>query len=276
MIGTPITFEIKASANGKEVKLDSFNTYIKNSLELSDKEAKAITTAVFIMADGSVRHVLTVVNVQGSKYFADINSKTNGTCILIKNDVTYSDAQGKWYESVANELGSRMITTCLDKGNTNTIQGEKAIVREEFVALLVHALGLPQTSNVTATFNDIAGSNFATEIGAAYEYGIINGVTATQFAPNKTIARQEAMVMLQRAAKIAEFSGKGGNVAPFKDANKISSWARDAVIFNVENGFIVGSNGEIKPHDNITVAESMTATLRLLQKSNLVDVRTEA
>ena len=82
--------------------------------------------------------------------------------------------------------------------------------------------------------------------------------------------------MLQRAAKIAELTSQGGNAVSFKDASKVSNWAQDAVAFNVENGLIVGSNGQIKPQDTITRAESMVAILRLLQKSNLIDVKIEA
>lgn len=40
--------------------------------------------------------------------------------------------------------------------------------------------------------------HYTAEIGAAYEYGIINGVTANQFAPNKTIKRQESMTIILR------------------------------------------------------------------------------
>ena len=113
------------------------------------------------------------------------------------------------------------------------------------------------------------------EIGAAYEYGIINGITVNQFARNKTITRQEAMVMIQRAAKIAELKGQDGNAVSFKDASKVTSWEQYAVAFKVGNELIVGSNGEIKPQDTITRAESMTIILRLLQKSNLIDVKVE-
>lgn len=275
VVGTPMKFEIKASANGKEIKIEAFDTYVKNGLEVSEKEAKEITTAVIILSDESMRHVPTKLSTKDGKQIIDISSKTNGIYVLVKNNISYSDAEGKWYENVVNELGSRMIIKCLDRANTNTIQGEKDITREEFAALLVNALGLPQTSHAANHFSDVANSNYTAEIGAAYEYGIINGVTETTFAPNKTITRQEAMVMLQRAAKIAALKGQGGSTVSFKDASKISNWAQEAVAFNVGNGLIVGSNEEIRPQDTITRAESMVVLLRLLQKSNLIDVKTE-
>ena len=40
VIGTPMKFEIKALADGKEVKIESFNTYVKNSVEVSEKKQK--------------------------------------------------------------------------------------------------------------------------------------------------------------------------------------------------------------------------------------------
>ena len=273
VIGMSVKTEINALANGKEIKIETFNTYVKNSLEVSEKEAREITTAVMIMPDGSMKHVPTKLSAKNGKQIIDINSKTNGTYVLIKNNVFYRNSKGKWYEGAVNELGSRMIIKCLDRANTNTIQGENNITREEFAALLVNALGLPQTYNATAIFSDLGESNYTAEIGAAYKYGIINGITPTTFAPSKNITRQEAMVMIQRVAKIAEYKEKGGNAISFKDANKISNWARDAVAFNVENGLIIGSNGEIKPQDTLTRAESMVTTLRLLQKSDLIDTK---
>lgn len=43
---------------------------------------------------------------------------------------------------------------------------------------------------------------------------------------------------------------------------------------NVGSGLIVGSDGKIRPLDNISRAETATLVLKLLQKAALVDVRT--
>ncbi|MEA4933301.1 MAG: S-layer homology domain-containing protein [Lawsonibacter sp.] len=79
--------------------------------------------------------------------------------------------------------------------------------------------------------------------------------------------------MLQRAAVLTEFSGTSGALDSFADADAVGSWAKDAVKWNVGSGLIVGSGGLLRPNDNITRAESATVILRLLQKAELVDVR---
>ncbi|HEX2926277.1 MAG TPA: S-layer homology domain-containing protein, partial [Ruminiclostridium sp.] len=65
------------------------------------------------------------------------------------------------------------------------------------------------------------------------------------------------------------------NTKNFTDYGTQSAWATYAVDFNINNGFIEGFNGQFKPKSNITRAETATVVLKLLQKSNLVDVRTK-
>ena len=83
------------------------------------------------------------------------------------------------------------------------------------------------------------------------------------------------MLMIQKAASIAEYSGVTGTApSGFTDAGTVSSYAKSALTFNLTNGLIVGNNGLIRPHDNISRAEAATVVLKLLQKSKLIDVRT--
>lgn len=273
MLNAPMTFEVQAMANGKEIKLDTLNTYVVINTEVTAKEAEDITTAMIIGKDGKMYHTPTNVYKKDNKYFVQVNSLLGGSYIFIENKVNYSDAEGKWYEVAVNELGSRMITKCLEEGNM--IQGDKAITRAEFAALLANALGLPQAPESADCFKDVANSSYLGEIGAAYQYGIIEGVSKDQFAPNKTITREEAMVMMQRAAEIAQLEGEKGQLEEFEDYSKVSEWAKEAVAFNVGSSLIVGSNNRLCPQSTITRAESMTVVLRMLQKAKLIDVRTQ-
>jgi hypothetical protein len=83
------------------------------------------------------------------------------------------------------------------------------------------------------------------------------------------------MAMAQRAAKIAEFTGTNGSLASFTDSDKISAWAKSAAEFNVGSGLIVCSNDELRSGEDISRAETATVILRLLQKAELVDVRSK-
>ena len=111
-------------------------------------------------------------------------------------------------------------------------------------------------------------------VGAAVKYGIIYGYTDGSFRPNADITRQEAMVMMQRAAKVAGYAGTTGSLVSFTDASSVGAWAKSAVEFNVGSGLIQGNAGKLNPNSSITRAETAVVVLRLLQKSGLVDVRT--
>lgn len=80
--------------------------------------------------------------------------------------------------------------------------------------------------------------------------------------------------MLTRAAKLIAWEGDAAASAGFVDMDKVSTWALDAVAFNTVNGLIIGDGGYINPTGTITRAETGTVLLRLLQKADLVDVRT--
>lgn len=147
------------------------------------------------------------------------------------------------------------------------------MTRAEFAAIIIRSLGLPE--NGKSSFTDVKSADwFYGAVGAASEYGIILGYEDGSFRPDASITRQEAMAMTARAAKVAELKAQNVSVQGFTDLEQVSAWALEAVSFNTANGLIIGSDGALRPNDGISRAETATVVLRLLQKSKLVDVRT--
>lgn len=269
LVLSPVEFTVTAAYNGKTVSVDTFNAYINREIEVTAAQAANITTAVVVNADGSVRHVPTNVVKKNGKYYAIINSRTNSTYALIQNEVTFADATGKWYEAAANEMGSRKI---IGGRSADIFDGGASITRAEFTVILVRALGLP--GDGTSRFSDIPATAWCTgAVAAAAQYGIVSGKSGNRFEPNVAITRQEAMVMLQRAAVLTEFAGTVGNLDGFADADSVGVWAKDAAKWNVGSGLIQGTDGKLNPTASITRAQSAVIILRLLQKAELVDVR---
>ena len=271
----PVEFTVTATYNGQSVNVENFESYVQRDIELpSDVDPKTITTAVVVEANGTERHVPTEVYSKGGKWYAKINSMTNSTYALIHNSVSFNDATGKWYADVVTEMASRKIISGIGE---NMFAGERAITRAEFAAIIVRALGLPTNGN--AAFTDVVSNDwYYGAVGIAFEYGIVGGKGEGIFDPSANITREEAMVIIARAAKLcgmdtAIASGATG-LSSFEDASQISSWAYDGASFNVRSGLIKGSNGKIEPSADITRAETATVVLRLLQKAGLVDVRT--
>lgn len=266
-------FKVTASYGGKSLEVSRFSNYVSRTVEITEEQAQKITTAIVHEANGSIRHVPTFVYQKDGKWYAEINSCTNSVYTLIYNEINFPDASGKWYEKVVNEMGSRMIIFGRENGE---FEGSANITRAEFAAILIRALGLPADGNVSV-FTDVQKNQwYYGAVGTAYEYGLISGKTHTAFDPMANITREEAMLMIARAAKKANFTGTYSELTGFTDAKNVSSWALEGVKFNVGSGIIVGSNGKLCPEENISRAESAAVILRLLQKAELVDVRSKS
>jgi len=267
----PMQFTVTARYGGKTVDITEFLRFLTRNVEITEQQARSITTAIVVEPDGTIRHVPTNVHTSGGKWYASIFSLTNSAYALISNEVTFPDATGRWYASAANEAGSRRIVIGI--GN-NVFAGDRDITRAEFAAILVNAMGLPANGNGTV-FTDVpANAWYAGAVGKAYEYGLVLGIGNNEFAPTIQITREEAMLMIRRAARLAEFEGATGNLNAFTDARNVSSWALEAAQWNVGSGLIIGEGDRIlAPKDNITRAETAMVVLRLLRAAGLVDNR---
>ncbi|WP_312429870.1 S-layer homology domain-containing protein [Lacrimispora sp.] len=267
----PVEFVVTATYNKSTVSVDAFNAYIDRVIEVTKEQAAKIATAVVVNADGSTRHVPTEVYEKDGKFYAAIHSRTNSTYALIYNNVAFADAKGKWYEAAVNEMGSRKIIT---GDSNNNFAGDNNITRAEFTSILVRALGLPVDK--TSTFDDISATDwYSGAVATAVQFGLVNRDDNNRFAPQDSITRQEAMLMLQRAAALTRFTGVSSTLDGFKDAKNVAPWAKNAMEWSVGSGLIDGSNGQLSPTQNMTRGESAAILLHLLQKAKLVDVRSK-
>ena len=162
----------------------------------------------------------------------------------------------------ADELG--LIPDCLE-GEDLTAD----ITRAEFAAVAVKVYealsgtaALPNTVNPFTDTSDI-------EVLKAYNLGITNGTSATEFSPDALLNREQAATMLTRTFKRATMNGwtlqSDGQFAltytkpaAFADDKDISAWAKDSVYFMAANGIINGvGNNKFAPK-NVTTEEQAT------------------
>ena len=125
----------------------------------------------------------------------------------------------------------------------------KPATREEFCELAV--LLYEKRTGTTAVavspnpFTDTTNPSLL----KAYALKITNGKSATTFAPDQNISRQEVAVMFRnsiRAFLPAEDFSTAGAPA-FSDIGQVSSWALDAVLYTGRKGFLKGTNGAFMP-----------------------------
>lgn len=276
IVGAPVSFNIVASHEGKDVIVDKFNGYVQRSIEIPDG-TDHVSTGVVIDEDGTMRQVPTNFEVKDGKTIATISSLTNSMYALVNLNAqaSFSDVKSGWAKSAIENLATRMIVQGQSAGKFNP---SGAITRAEFATILVNALGV-KSSAITTQFGDVAANAwYAKSVSAAYEYGLITGVTATSFAPTKNVTRQEAMTMLARAMKWAGYdttmneSGIASALAAFKDQSSVSEWAKAAVAANVKFGIVNGDDTHaVHPQNNISRAEVAAIVEKVLKNAHLIN-----
>ena len=110
-----------------------------------------------------------------------------------------------------------------------------------------------------ATFTDVAeGAWYADAIAWAQDVGIAKGITETRFAPNSNVTREQAATFLYRF--VTEYlkieSAESTDLSMYKDADKISSYAKTAVAWATAKNLFEGfPNGTLQPKDTLTRAQ---------------------
>ncbi|QJD83839.1 RCC1 domain-containing protein [Cohnella herbarum] len=272
----PAEFYVLASSNGKSVEADKFETYVAYEIPLPKGALSGrgnTITALALEADGTVHHAPTSFASRDGIDYAVVRSLLSGTYFVVNHPKSFADVKGHWAEKAVNDLASRMIV----KGVDDTHYRPNAVVtRAEFAAILVRALGIADNGQ-TSAFTDVgAGDWFAGAVAKAQEYRLVEGDARRKFHPTKSIARQEAIVMIVRAMKLAGLNANIGaaeadaEMSKFADGAAVAAWAKEAFAAAVKNGIVGGSNGKAKPASAVTRAETAAIVQRLLEKSKLI------
>ncbi len=159
---------------------------------------------------------------------------------VTKAGATFGDISAHENRLAIEALASRGIIDGMGDGK---FAPDASMTRAQFAAITVRGLGL--TASGQSEFTDVAaGKWYAPYIATAAKYGIINGVGGGKFAPESTITRQEAAVMVARAAKLCgmdtamEAAEVRDVLAQFSDYVKSADWARAGLAFCYDSGIL--------------------------------------
>ncbi len=191
---------------------------------------------------------------------------------IVSLDKTFEDIKGHTNQTAIEELATRNIIN----GKTDiSFEPQSTMTRAEFATIVVRGLGLPVKSGTI--FNDVTANDwFYDYVNTAYSYGIIKGVSDTEFNPNGTITREESAVMITRAAKLC---GMDTNIETFEARNilagfldyvKASDWAVGSLAFCYDNKILSDGVIEIKPKEAVTRAEIAQMLYNMLLFSKLI------
>ncbi len=107
------------------------------------------------------------------------------------------------FSDVPEDYSYKKAITTLSKLNVidgyedGTFGPNKAITRAEFTKILVYMLGYGNISTTTSQFNDLAADHWANaNIATAFDLGIVNGYSDTEFGPDDAVTYEQALKMV--------------------------------------------------------------------------------
>ena len=169
---------------------------------------------------------------------------------------TFADMKdAMWANDAVEALVQRGVISGDQNGN---FRPNDVITRQEFVKMVVTAFGVEMAEN-NFVFLDVFDSDWYFEyVGAAYHAGIVKGISEDFFGINKPITRQDAAVILKRAADYKGIELKNSREYDgFSDSDDISDYAKESVDALYRSGVINGMPGGLfMPNNPCTRAET--------------------
>lgn len=256
-------------SGGKETPITSLNGHTI-SVRLSYTPAKGEQTgnlyAVYVDDAGKVEWITK------SSYDASLKAVVFETGHFSVYGVGYKNPAPA-FTDIHNHWAADNILFAASRGllsgtSDTTFSPNTGMTRGMFVTALGRLAGINPDSYKTGKFTDVkADAYYAPYVNWAAQNGIVEGVTATTFAPDTNINREQmAVIMANYAKKLGYDLPKTLQAVTFADNAQISSWAKNAVRAMQQAGILAGKNGnKFDPKGTATRAEVATILRRFVE-----------
>ena len=154
-----------------------------------------------------------------------------------------------------------------------------AMTRAELVSVLWRNAGSPGYDDVGhSSFVDCkTGAWYTAAVNWAAKEGIVNGVGENRFDPDGKVTREQIVTIFFRYAAYVgmDVTARADITKGFKDAAKVSDYAKDAMSWAVAVKLIQGDeNSNIRPLGNATRAEVATMVMRFTEMQKNAETTT--
>ena len=143
--------------------------------------------------------------------------------------IDYCVASGLMYGVGGNLFAPKMTTT-----------------RAQIVQILYNLEGEPKVSG-TMPFTDLTQNWYKDAVLWAYQTGVVSGTSATTFAPDLPVTREQiAVILMGYAEKVLGVTRTWApaDLSVYPDAGSVSDWAKDALADAVTLGLISGASND--------------------------------
>lgn len=170
---------------------------------------------------------------------------------------------GDWFQdAVAYVYDKGMMTGT----SATTFAPNSTTTRGMIVTILYRLENEPAAG--TSSFADVAsGAYYAKAVAWAAENGVVTGTTATTFAPDAPITREQMAAILYRYATLKGYDvSQKADLSGYTDAGTISAYASDAMAWANAQGLITGvTNTTLAPKSSATRAQVATILMRFCE-----------
>lgn len=172
--------------------------------------------------------------------------------------LTQTAEAASWMDPYLNQMQEWGVM----KGDANgELNGERAITRAEFVAMLNRAFGYQEMG--ANPFTDVPNNAwYADDIRIAYKAGYFQGSSATTASPNALVTREQAVALVGRSLRL---KNTPGSTQDYQDGKRISTWSRGIVSQATDMGIINGyADGTFRPQEPITRGQAASVLSRAI------------
>ena len=171
---------------------------------------------------------------------------------------------GAWYESTVRYAAEAGLMAGTGDGRFSP---EVTTTRGMIVTILYRLENEPAVSGGSA-FTDVEnGAWYADAVAWAAANDIVNGTSATTFAPNSPITREQMAAILYRYAAYKGYDvSQKADLSGYTDAASISGYAKDALAWANAQKLITGvTDTTLNPQGSATRAQVATILMRLCE-----------
>ena len=143
------------------------------------------------------------------------------------------------------------IDYCVASGLMSGVGGnlfapKMTTTRAQIVQILYNLEGEPKVSG-TMPFTDLTQNWYKDAVLWAYQTGVVSGTSATTFAPDLPVTREQiAVILMEYAEKVLGVTRTWtpADLSVYPDAGSVSDWAKDALADAVTLGLISGASND--------------------------------
>jgi hypothetical protein len=217
----------------------------------------------------------TVIPSTTSNSSKKANAVGAGDYIVMNFKKSFTDINNHWSYNLLDFMAKKQIISGYPD---DTFKPDRYVTRAEFTSMLVKAINEKQkTINAAdAAFIDVMSTDWCYPVvNTAWKSGLVTGVTATTFEPDKNITREQMAAIAVRALKQLKTvsvltSTQADNIlGSYTDAKNVSAWAKVELATAINNKIMEGvGQNNLASQDLATRAQAAVIVYKVLNESS--------